>query len=585
MASIMFIPKAKGKIGMLMMVGCVALYRIAPFLPTIYCKVCLVVGGDMQFALALDANSGPHPIRSCEGGGIDRSERLSIRGSKQEKALRNRCFGGRVAATTQCILTSDACPETLHFQTQSSRKSYADANRVSAIILGGATPAVPVGGCYRLIDIPMSNCFNSGINKIFVMSQFNSTSLNRHIHRTYLGGGINFADGSVQVLAATQMPEEPAGWFQGTADSIRKFIWVLEDYYSHKSIEHIVILSGDQLYPMNYMELVQKHVEDNADITISCVRASNNGLVKFDHTGRVLQFFEKPKGADLISMRVDTNFLSYAIADAQKYPYIASMGIYVFKKDALLDLLKSKYAQLHDFESEILPRAVVDHSVQACIFMGYWEDVGTIKSFFDANLALTEQLSKFDFYDPKIPFFTAPWYLPPTQLDKCKFKDASISDGCLLRECSIEHSVIGVCSRVSYGCELNDCVMMGADIYETEEETSKLLLAGKVPVGIGRNTKIRNCIIDINARIGKNVVITNSKGFQEADHPEEGYYIRSGIVVILKNATIKDGSVIQTGCVCVYKTRTYNGITSMDRVTLVWEEPLARKSSVRAQDA
>ncbi|XP_066306654.1 glucose-1-phosphate adenylyltransferase large subunit 1, chloroplastic/amyloplastic isoform X2 [Miscanthus floridulus] len=459
----------------------------------------------MQFALALDANSGPHPIRSCEGGGIDRSERLSIGGSKQEKALRNRCFGGRVAATTQCILTSDACPETLHFQTQSSRKSYADANRVSAIILGGGTGS-----------------------QLFPLTSTRATPA---------------------VLAATQMPEEPAGWFQGTADSIRKFIWVLEDYYNHKSIEHIVILSGDQLYRMNYMELVQKHVEDNADITISCApvdesRASNNGLVKFDHTGRVLQFFEKPKGADLNSMRVDTNFLSYAIADAQKYPYIASMGIYVFKKDALLDLLKSKYAQLHDFESEILPRAVVDHSVQACIFMGYWEDVGTIKSFFDANLALTEQLSKFDFYDPKTPFFTAPRYLPPTQMDKCKIKDASISDGCLLSECSIEHSVIGVCSRVSYGCELKDCVMMGADIYETEEEASKLLLAGKVPVGIGGNTKIRNCIVDMNARIGKNVVITNSKGFQEADHPEEGYYIRSGIVVILKNATIKDGSVI-----------------------------------------
>ncbi|XP_035821995.1 glucose-1-phosphate adenylyltransferase large subunit 1, chloroplastic/amyloplastic isoform X2 [Zea mays] len=531
--------------------------------PPFFCSVVyLVVGGDMQFALALDTNSGPHQIRSCEGDGIDRLEKLSIGGRKQEKALRNRCFGGRVAATTQCILTSDACPETLHSQTQSSRKNYADANRVSAIILGGgtgsqlfpltstrATPAVPVGGCYRLIDIPMSNCFNSGINKIFVMSQFNSTSLNRHIHRTYLEGGINFADGSVQVLAATQMPEEPAGWFQGTADSIRKFIWVLEDYYSHKSIDNIVILSGDQLYRMNYMELVQKHVEDDADITISCApvdesRASKNGLVKIDHTGRVLQFFEKPKGADLNSMRVETNFLSYAIDDAQKYPYLASMGIYVFKKDALLDLLKSKYIQLHDFGSEILPRAVLDHSVQACIFTGYWEDVGTIKSFFDANLALTEQPSKFDFYDPKTPFFTAPRCLPPTQLDKCKMKDAFISDGCLLRECNIEHSVIGVCSRVSSGCELKDSVMMGADTYETEEEASKLLLAGKVPVGIGRNTKIRNCIIDMNARIGKNVVITNSKGIQEADHPEEGYYIRSGIVVILKNATINDGSVI-----------------------------------------
>ncbi|WVZ69564.1 hypothetical protein U9M48_018335 [Paspalum notatum var. saurae] len=472
--------------------------------------------------------------QSGEGGGSERlMERLNIGGSKQEKSLRNSCFGGRVATITQCVLTSDACLETLHCQTPPSRKSYADANRVSAVILGGgtgaqlfplttkrATPAVPVGGCYRLIDIPMSNCFNSGINKIFVMTQFNSASLNRHIHRTYLGGGTSFADGSVQVLAATQMPEDDAGWFQGTADAIRKFIWILEDYYNHKDIEHIVILSGDQLYRMNYMELVQKHVKDNADITISCVpvgesRPSNYGLVKFDHTGRVLKFSEKPTGADLDSMRVDTNFLSYAIGDTQKYPYMASMGIYVFKRHALLDIIKSKYAQLNDFGSEILPRAVLEHNVKACIFMGYWEDVGTIKSFFDANLALTEQI-----------------------------KGAFISDGCLLHECSIEHSVVGVCSRISSGCELKDSIMMGAHIKETEEEISKLLLAGKVPVGIGRNTKIRNCIIDMNARIGENVVIANTKGIQDADHPEEGYYIRSGIVVIMKNAIIKDGTII-----------------------------------------
>ncbi|TVU02574.1 hypothetical protein EJB05_51984, partial [Eragrostis curvula] len=518
----------------------------------------------MQFTRALDANTCPHPTRRTgEGFGSERlMERLNIGVINQEKSLKSSCFGGRVAGTAQCVLTPDASAETLQFQTHSSRKSYADANRVSAVILGGgtgaqlfpltstrATPAVPVGGCYRLIDIPMSNCFNSGINKIFVMTQYNSASLNRHIHRTYLGSGINFTDGSVQVLAATQMPEEPAGWFQGTADAIRKFIWVLEDYYIHKDIEHIVILCGDQLYRMNYMELVQKHVDDNADITISCApvdesRASDYGLVRFDDTGRVLQFFEKPVGVDLESMRVDTSFLSYAIGDIQKYPYIASMGVYVFKRDALLDILKSKYSQLHDFGSEILPRAVLEHNVQASIFTGYWEDVGTIKSFFDANLALTHQPSRFEFYDPKTPFFTSPRYLPPTQLEKCKIKDAFISDGCFLSECRIKHSVIGICSRLSFGCELMDTVMMGADLYETKEEILKLLLSGKVPVGIGENTKIKNCIIDMNARIGSNVVIANSKGIQKADHPEEGYYIRSGIVVILKNATIKDGTVI-----------------------------------------
>ncbi|GJN18293.1 hypothetical protein PR202_gb05439 [Eleusine coracana subsp. coracana] len=488
----------------------------------------------MQFTRALDVNTHPHPTRgSGDGSGIERlTERLNI-GVKHEQSLKHKCFGGRVAGTAQCVLNTDVDAETPHFQAHSSRKSYADANRVSAVILGGgagaelfpltstrATPAVPVGGGYRLIDIPMSNCFNSGINKIFVMTQFNSASLNRHIHRTYLGGEISFTDGSVQVLAATQMPEEPAGWFQGTADAIRKFIWVLKDYYVEKDIEHIIILCGDQLYRMNYMELVQKHVDDNADITISCApvdksRASNYGLVRFDDTGRVLQFFEKPRGDDLESMRVDTSFLSYAIGDTQKLPYIASMGVYVFKRDALLYLLESKYPQLHDFGSEILPRAVLEHNVQACIFTGYWEDVGTIKSFFDANLALTEQI-----------------------------KGAFISDGCLLSECVIEHSVIGICSRLSSGCEVKDTVMMGADFYQTKEEALNLLSSGKVPIGIGENTKIRNCIIDINAKIGRNVVIENSMGVQEADHLEEGYYIRSGIVVIVKNATIKDGTVI-----------------------------------------
>ncbi|KAL6842609.1 hypothetical protein ACP4OV_027453 [Aristida adscensionis] len=518
----------------------------------------------MQFILASDGKTRPQPMRipGASSGSEWLLERLNIGDIEHDKALRKRCFGDKFAGIAQCVLTPDAGAETLLVQAHSSQKTYADANRVSAVILGGGTgpqlfpltstraaPAVPVGGCYKLIDVPMSNCFNSGINKIFVMTQFNSASLHRHIHRTYLSDGINFSGGSVQVLAATQMPEEPAGWFQGTADAIRKFIWILEDYYSQNDIEHIVVLSGDQLYRMNYMELVQKHVEANADITISCApvdesRASNCGLVKLDNTGRVIQFFEKPVGADLESMRVETNFLSYAVGDAEKYPYIASMGVYVFRRDALSDLLKSTYAQWHDFACQILPKAVLEHNVQACIFTGYWEDIGTVKSFFHANLALTEQPAKFEFYDPKTPFFTSPRCLPPTQLEKCKIKDAIISDGCLLSECSIEHSVIGVCSRLNSGCELKDTVMMGAEVYETGQETSKLLLAGKVPIGIGENTKIRNCIIDMNARIGKNVIIANNKGIQEADHPEDGYYIRSGIVVILENATIKDGSVI-----------------------------------------
>ncbi|KAL5202105.1 hypothetical protein ABZP36_013057 [Zizania latifolia] len=519
----------------------------------------------MQFSsvFPLEGKACVSPIRrGGEGSGSDRLRIGDCSSIKHERALRRMCFGARgTTRSAQCVLTSDASPDTLVVRT-SFRRNYADPNEVAAVILGGgtgtqlfpltstrATPAVPIGGCYRLIDIPMSNCFNSGINKIFVMTQFNSASLNRHIHRTYLGGGINFTDGSVEVLAATQMPGEAAGWFQGTADAVRKFIWVLEDYYKHKAIEHILILSGDQLYRMNYMELVQKHVDDNADITLSCApvgesRASDYGLVKFDSSGRVIQFSEKPKGADLEAMKVDTSFLNFAIDDPTKYPYIASMGVYVFKRDVLLNLLKSRYAELHDFGSEILPRALHEHNVKAYVFTDYWEDIGTIRSFYDANMALCEQPPKFEFYDPKTPFFTSPRYLPPTKSDKCRIKDAIISHGCFLRECTIDHSIVGVRSRLNSGCELKNTMMMGADLYETEDEVSRLLSEGKVPIGVGENTKISNCIIDMNARVGMNVVITNSEGVQEADRPEEGYYIRSGIVVILKNATIKDGTVI-----------------------------------------
>ncbi|AQK88794.1 ADP glucose pyrophosphorylase2 [Zea mays] len=301
---------------------------------------------------------------------------------------------------------------------------------------------------------------------------------------------------------------------------------------------------------MDYMELVQKHVDDNADITLSCApvgersRASDYGLVKFDSSGRVIQFSEKPKGAALEEMKVDTSFLNFAIDSPAEYPYIASMGVYVFKRDVLLDLLKSRYAELHDFGSEILPKALHEHNVQAYVFTDYWEDIGTIRSFFDANMALCEQPPKFEFYDPKTPFFTSPRYLPPTKSDKCRIKDAIISHGCFLRECAIEHSIVGVRSRLNSGCELKNTMMMGADLYETEDEISRLLAEGKVPIGVGENTKISNCIIDMNARVGRNVSITNKEGVQEADRPDEGYYIRSGIVVVLKNATIKDGTVI-----------------------------------------
>nr|ACW82825.1 ADP-glucose pyrophosphorylase large subunit L1 isoform [Lens culinaris] len=466
------------------------------------------------------------------------------------------------SAAFSAILTSDDPKGSLNLQVPSFLRLRADPKNVISIVLGGgpgthlypltkraATPAVPVGGCYRLIDIPMSNCINSGINKIFVLTQFNSASLNRHIARTYFGNGVNFGDGFVEVLAATQTPGEAGKkWFQGTADAVRQFTWIFEDA-KNINVENVLILAGDHLYRMDYVDLVQNHVDRNADITISCAavggnRASDYGLVKVDDRGNIVQFSEKPKAADLKAMEVDTFRLGLSPQDALKSPYIASMGVYVFKKDVLLKLLKWRYPTSNDFGSEIIPSAMKEHNVQAYFFGEYWEDIGTIKSFYDANLALTEESPKFEFYDPKTPIFTSPGFLPPTKFDNSRVVDAIISHGCFLRDCTIQHSIVGERSRLDYGVELQDTVMMGADYYQTESEIASLLAEGKVPIGIGRNTKIKNCIIDKNAKIGKEVVIANKEGVQEADRSEDGFYIRSGITIIMENATVDDGTVM-----------------------------------------
>nr|AEV40472.1 ADP-glucose pyrophosphorylase 2 [Spirodela polyrhiza]AEV40473.1 ADP-glucose pyrophosphorylase 2 [Spirodela polyrhiza] len=443
------------------------------------------------------------------------------------------------------------------------RNSEADPRSVASLILGGgagtrlfpltrmrAKPAVPIGGCYRLIDVPMSNCINSGINKIYILTQFNSQSLNRHLARTYnLGNGVNFGDGFVEVLAATQTSgEDGKRWFQGTADAVRQFVWLFEDA-KLRHIENILILSGDHLYRMDYMEFLQRHINTGADISVSCVpmdesRASDFGLMKIDGRGCVSHFLEKPKGESLKTMQVDTSVLGLSPQDAKRFPYIASMGIYLFKTDVLLKLLRSQYPHSNDFGSEIIPMAAKDYNVQAYLFNGYWEDIGTIKSFFDANLALADQPAKFHFYDPSKPIFTSPRFLPPTKIEKCRVLNSIVSHGCFLNECTVEHSIIGVRSRLESGAELVDTMVMGADYYQTEAEIASILAEGKVPIGIGRNTKIRNCIIDKNAKIGRDVVIANSEKVEEAERPSEGFYIRSGITVVVKNATIPNGTVI-----------------------------------------
>ena len=427
--------------------------------------------------------------------------------------------------------------------------------KVLAIILGGgagtrlypltklrAKPAVPVAGKYRLIDIPVSNCINSEIFKIYVLTQFNSASLNRHIARTYNFSGFN--EGFVEVLAAQQTPENP-NWFQGTADAVRQYIWLLDEW----DAEEFLILSGDHLYRMDYRLFVQRHRETGADITLSVIpmddrRASDFGLMKIDQSGRVIDFSEKPKGDDLYQMRVDTSLLGLSPEQAQQQPYIASMGIYVFKKDVLIKLLKESLEKT-DFGKEIIPDAAKDHNVQAYLFDGYWEDIGTIESFYDANLALTQQpLPPFSFYDEKSPIYTRARYLPPSKLLDCKISQSMIGEGCILKNCRIDHSVLGVRSRIESGCVIEDTLIMGADYYQAFAERHTNCENGEVPLGIGANTTIRRAIIDKNASIGCDVQIINKDNVQEAERETQGFYIRSGIVVVLKNAVIADGTII-----------------------------------------
>lgn len=427
--------------------------------------------------------------------------------------------------------------------------------RVLAIILGGgagtrlypltklrAKPAVPLAGKYRLIDIPVSNCINSDIYRIYVLTQFNSASLNRHISRTYSFSG--FHEGFVEILAAQQTPENP-NWFQGTADAVRQYLWLFEEF----DVDEFVILSGDHLYRMDYGEFVQRHRETDADITISVIpmdekRASDFGLMKIDDTGRVVDFSEKPKGDALKAMQVDTTALGLTPAEAKKNPYIASMGIYVFKRQVLIDLLRNSLDQT-DFGKEIIPASAKKYNVQAFLFKGYWEDIGTIEAFYEANLALTQQPKPpFSFYEDNAPIYTRPRYLPPTKFLDCTVTESMVSEGCILKNCQVHHSVLGIRTRIESGSTIQDTLIMGADYYQPFSDRPKRSDRRKVPLGIGSNTTIRRAIIDKNACIGNDVQIINKDRVEEATREDDGFYIRNGIVVVMKSAVIADGTII-----------------------------------------
>ncbi|BDI20408.1 hypothetical protein ANSO36C_62100 [Nostoc cf. commune SO-36] len=326
---------------------------------------------------------------------------------------------------------------------------------------------------------------------------------------------------------------------------MRQYLWLMEEW----DVEEYLILSGDHLYRMDYRQFIQRHRETGADITLSVIpiderRASDFGLMKIDDSGRVIDFSEKPKGEALTQMQVDTSVLGLSKEQAKQQPYIASMGIYVFKKEVLFKLLREGIERT-DFGKEIIPDASKDYNVQAYLFDDYWEDIGTIEAFYHANLALTQQPQPpFSFYDEKAPIYTRARYLPPTKLLDCHITESIIGEGCILKNCRIQHSVLGVRSRIESGCVIEESLLMGADFYQASVERQSNLVENDIPVGIGIDTMIRGAIIDKNARIGHDVKIINKDNVQEAERENQGFYIRSGIVVVLKNAVIPDGTII-----------------------------------------
>ena len=429
--------------------------------------------------------------------------------------------------------------------------------RVLAIILGGgagtrlypltkmrAKPAVPLAGKYRLIDIPISNCINSNINKMYVLTQFNSASLNRHLTQTYdLSAG--FGQGFVEVLAAQQTPESPS-WFEGTADAVRKYQWLFQEW----DVDEYLILSGDQLYRMDYSLFVEHHRKTGADLTVAAlpvdpVQAEDFGLMRTDENGNIQEFREKPKGESLKQMEVDTSRFGLSSESAAAKPHLASMGIYVFSRKALFSLLND-YPAYKDFGKEVIPEALNSGmNLRSYVFDDYWEDIGTIGAFYEANLALTQQPKPpFSFYEESFPIYTRPRYLPPSKLVDAQITDSIVGEGTILKNCSINHCVLGVRSRVEDNVVLQDSLLMGSDFFESIPERDELRRNGGIPMGVGEGSTVKRAILDKNARVGRNVTIVNKDNVEEADRPEHGFYIRNGIVVVVKNASIADGMVI-----------------------------------------
>jgi glucose-1-phosphate adenylyltransferase len=399
-------------------------------------------------------------------------------------------------------------------------------------------PAVPLAGKYRLVDIPLSNSINSDIRKLFVLTQFNSASLNRHIAQTYRFD--KFTEGFVNVLAAEQTLENP-NWFQGTADAVRQSI----RHFADIDASLVLILSGDQLYQMDYRRILRFHLESKADITVPTIpvsedQASSFGIMKVDPDNQIIHFHEKPKG-DALNGLESTLSGEY---DVERFPsgkaYLASMGIYLFGKGLLIKILAS--SSEHDFGKNIIPDSIGRYRVMSYPFFDYWTDIGTIRSFYEANLDLTSTLPQFNFYSASRPIYTHARLLPGSKMDNCNLHQSVISEGSILSGSDIRHSIIGIRSRIGFGSTVTNSYIMGADFYETVDEIKENRRSGIPNIGIGNHVTIANAIIDKNARIGDHVMIINSRNLTH--HDDENFCVRDRIVVVPKSAIIPNGTVI-----------------------------------------
>ena len=421
-------------------------------------------------------------------------------------------------------------------------------NQVLAVILGGgagtrlhpltlqrAKPAVPLAGKYRLVDVPISNCINSGLDRIFVVTQFNSASLNNHISRSYVFD--RFRGGFVTVLAAEQTATSER-WFQGTADAVRRSIPHIRSY-PH---EQVIILSGDQLYTMDYGIMLEHHRRLGADITIAATPVTADdapgfGILKTDEGQRITEFHEKPKRDALDGKSSPVN----PELEAAGRVYLASMGVYIFEADVLTDVL-SAYQDDHDFGKSIIPRAIKERRVISYPFPGYWNDIGTVRSFFETNIMLAQPHPAFNIYDADFPLYTNARLLPPAKVTNSRLENTIVGEGSVIVDSDISNAVIGIRSFVDYGTRISRTVMMGADYYRWADADSRGTVRGPAFPGVGRNTRIENAIIDKNASVGNDCVITNAAGIQEGEGA--GFFIRDCIIVIIKNAVIPDGTVI-----------------------------------------